>query len=118
MAGHSRGHHEPFRGTESSRMSGQSRTAEHSAAGVASAVKDKAEDVASTVAETAQEAWDTTRQSVQNAASAVASSAEDAFESAANFMRRYPGATFFAGFALGCLVAMAYENRYYLRGPR
>jgi hypothetical protein len=118
MAGQSRGSHEPFRGSESSRMPGQSRTAEQGVAGVASTVKDKAGDLASNVAETAQEAWDSTRQGVQNAASAVASSAEDAFDSVTDFMRRYPGATFVAGFALGCLVAMAYENRYYLRSYR
>jgi hypothetical protein len=118
MASHSRGSHEPFRGSESSRMSGQSKPAEQGAAGVASAVKDKAGDLASSVAESAQEAWDTTRQGVQSAASTVASGAEDAFESVTAFMRRYPGATFFAGFAMGCLVAMAYENRYYVRSYR
>jgi len=99
---------------ESGRISGQGQPTE---TGVAATVKEKAQDFASTVTEKAEEARDNTRRGVQEAAATVASGAETVLENVTGFMRRYPLATFCAGFGLGCLLTMAFENRYYLRSP-
>lgn len=80
-----------------------------SASGMAGGLKEKAQDLASTVASSAEDAWDTTRQGVQQAVTAVASTAEDAWTNVADFMRRYPLATFCLGLGLGILLTRAFE---------
>jgi ElaB/YqjD/DUF883 family membrane-anchored ribosome-binding protein len=117
MAGQGRENPESQRGSQTSRIAGHATPPAPAQGGLAASAKETAQQFASNVAERAEDAWDTTRQSVQDYASTVASGAENAWDSATTFMRRYPVATFCAGFGLGCLLAMALENRYYIRRP-
>jgi hypothetical protein len=76
-------------------------------AGVMESVKEGAENVASSVSSAAGQAWDATRQGAQQAAEI----AGDAFESATEFMRRYPIATLAIGMCMGFTLGMALQGR-------
>ena len=98
-------------------FSEQQRRQESSGSGAMSTVKDKAQEAMDTAREKAQEfaaragdAWDSTRQSAQQMASRVAGEAENAWDSASDFMRRYPIPTFLVGVGLGFLLAQAFRN--------
>jgi hypothetical protein len=94
----------PGRGPGETSRLGPGREAE--AGGTLGAIQEKAQEMASSVAERAQGAWDSTRQT----ASSVAETAGDAWDEVIGFMRRYPAATFFAGMAVGCLLATAWRR--------
>jgi ElaB/YqjD/DUF883 family membrane-anchored ribosome-binding protein len=89
---------------------GQGKEGQGGVAGVLETVRDQAQEVASNVGESAQQAWDSTRQNVQQVAGRVTDTAEDALGHLRTSMGRYPFATFFVGFGLGVLVALAVER--------
>jgi hypothetical protein len=104
-----------FSGQHPQASSGQGITStvpqgQSAAGGLMENVKDKAQELASQVADRAEEAWDSTRQHAQQWAGAAAHGAEEAWMSASDFFRRYPVPMFFAGMALGFLVARCLDN--------
>jgi hypothetical protein len=92
-------------GQQGSQQSGQGQ--QGGAAGVLEGVKGRAGEMASNLGESAQQAWDSARQGVQQAAGRLGVDA-DTFNDVRGFMRRYPIATFAAGFGLGVLVTMMF----------
>jgi len=90
-------------GSQQSGQGGGSQGQQGGASGVLENVKGRAGEMASNLGESAQQAWDSARQGVQQVAGRLGVDA-DTFSDVTGYMRRYPIATFAAGFGLAALV--------------